>query len=55
VKFKDAELIGVTTIVVVGKGFVDGKIEINDRRSGDRESVAISDAAARIEEIVRGG
>ncbi|MET0931875.1 MAG: proline--tRNA ligase, partial [Aeromicrobium sp.] len=28
VKFKDAELIGVPTIVVVGKGFVDGVVEV---------------------------
>ena len=34
VKFKDAELIGVPTIVVVGKGLVDGVVEVKDRRSG---------------------
>ena len=32
VKFKDAELIGVPTIVVVGKGLADGTIEVKDRR-----------------------
>ena len=31
VKFKDAELIGVPTIVVVGKGLADGTIEVKDR------------------------
>ena len=31
VKFKDAELIGVPTIVVVGKGLVDGVVEVKDR------------------------
>jgi prolyl-tRNA synthetase len=35
VKFKDAELIGVPTIVIVGKGLVDGVVEVKDRRSGD--------------------
>src|SRR6478736_5881828 len=35
VKFKDAELIGVPTIVVVGKGLADGTVEIKDRRSGE--------------------
>ncbi len=39
VKFKDAELIGVPTIVVVGKGLADGVIEVKDRRSGEREDV----------------
>ena len=35
-KFKDAELIGVPTIVVVGKGLADGVIEVKDRKSGER-------------------
>ena len=34
VKFNDAELIGVPTIVVVGRGLADGKIEIKDRAAG---------------------
>jgi prolyl-tRNA synthetase len=41
VKFKDAELIGVPTILVVGKGLATGVVEIKDRRSGDRREVAI--------------
>jgi prolyl-tRNA synthetase len=48
VKFKDSELIGVPTIVVVGKGLADGVIEIKDRKSGERETVAVADAADRI-------
>ena len=36
-KFKDAELIGVPTIVVVGKGLADGVVEIKDRASGERD------------------
>ena len=43
-KFKDAELIGVPTIVVVGKGLVDGVVEVKDRASGEREDVALADA-----------
>ncbi len=39
VKFKDAELIGVPTIVVVGKGLADGVIEVKDRRTGERQDV----------------
>jgi prolyl-tRNA synthetase len=40
VKFKDAELIGVPTIVVVGRSLADGTIEVKDRRTGERENVA---------------
>ena len=39
VKFKDAELIGVPTILVVGKGLASGVVELKDRRSGEREDV----------------
>ena len=48
VKFKDAELIGVPTIVVVGKGLVDGVVEVRDRRSGERQNVAVADAVAHL-------
>ena len=54
VKFKDAELIGIPTIVTVGRGLANGVVEVRDRRSGEREDVAVADAAARIVEIVRG-
>ena len=53
VKFKDAELIGVPTIVVVGKGLAEGAIEVKDRRSGDRQDVAIGDAVAHLVAVVR--
>ena len=46
VKFKDAELIGVPTIVVVGRGLTDGVVEIKDRRTGERENVPLADAVA---------
>jgi len=44
VKFKDSELIGVPTIVVVGKGLADGVIEIKDRKTGERTTVATAEA-----------
>jgi prolyl-tRNA synthetase len=53
VKFKDAELLGVPTIVVVGKGLVDGVVEVKDRASGEREDVPVADAARRVVEAVR--
>ncbi|WP_406031704.1 proline--tRNA ligase [Nocardioides sp. NBC_00163] len=54
VKFKDAELIGVPTIVTVGKGLVEGKVEVKDRKSGERTEVALDAAVAHLTEIVRG-
>ena len=45
-KFKDAELIGMPTIVVVGRGLADGVVEVRDRRTGEREEVPVADAAA---------
>ncbi|AKT52897.1 proline--tRNA ligase [Arsenicicoccus sp. oral taxon 190] len=53
VKFKDAELIGVPTIVVVGKGLADGTVEIKDRRSGDRREVPVDDVVAAVVAEVR--
>ncbi len=52
-KFKDAELIGVPTIVVVGKGLVDGVVEVKDRASGEREDVAVGDVVAHVVGLVR--
>ncbi|WP_238997764.1 proline--tRNA ligase [Nocardioides limicola] len=54
VKFKDAELIGVPTIVTVGRGLVDGLIEVKDRRSGERTEVALDDAVTHLVDLVRG-
>jgi len=48
VKFTDAELLGMPTVVVVGKGLADGTIEVRDRRSGDRQDVPVAEAAARV-------
>ncbi len=48
VKFKDSELIGVPTIVVVGRGLADGVVEIKDRRTGERTEVAVDDVVAAV-------
>jgi prolyl-tRNA synthetase len=48
VKFKDAELVGVPTIVVVGKGFVDGVVEVKDRATGERQDVPLADLIATL-------
>ena len=54
VKFKDAELIGVPTIVVVGKGLADGVVEVKDRPTGERADVAVAEAADHVVGVVRG-
>ena len=46
VKFKDAELIGVPTIVVVGRGIDDGLVEVKDRRTDDRRDVPVADVVS---------
>ncbi|WP_028922908.1 proline--tRNA ligase [Pseudonocardia acaciae] len=54
VKFADAELIGVPTIVVVGRGLANGVIEVKDRRTGERVEVPVDTAVAHLTELVRG-
>ncbi|MDD2858294.1 MAG: proline--tRNA ligase [Candidatus Nanopelagicales bacterium] len=53
VKFNDSELIGIPTIVIVGKRLADGFIEVKDRRSGERQDVALADAVATLTAICR--
>lgn len=48
VKFADAELIGVPVIVIVGRGAADGKVELWNRRTGERTEVSVADAVAAI-------
>ncbi|MDT4913598.1 MAG: prolyl-tRNA synthetase [Pseudonocardiales bacterium] len=45
VKFKDAELIGVPTIVIVGRNLADGVVELRDRRTDERRDVPVDGAA----------
>jgi len=54
VKFNDAELIGVPTIVVVGKRLAEGLVEVQDRRSGHREPVPAADAVQHLVGVVGG-
>ena len=53
VKFNDADLLGVPTIVVVGRGLADGLVEVKDRRSGDRRDVKLSDVVAELSAAAR--
>ena len=45
VKLKDAELLGVPRIVVIGRGLADGKVELRDRRTQTVEHVNIESLA----------
>ena len=54
VKFADAELIGVPTIVVVGRGLANGVVEVKDRRSGERGDVPVGEIVAHLTDLVRG-
>lgn len=53
VKFKDAELLGVPWIVVVGRGWGDGVVELRDRFSGEKREIGVDDAATEILATVR--
>ena len=53
VKFKDAELIGIPVIVVVGKALADGNVEIRLRRTGDKSEVALSGAVTAISTLLK--
>ena len=48
VKFADSELLGVPTIVVVGRRLVDGVVELKDRRTGSRTDVPLADAVSAV-------
>ena len=54
VKFKDAELLGMPTIVVVGRGLADGVVEVRDRRTGERVEVPVVDVVTHVVAQVRG-
>jgi prolyl-tRNA synthetase len=48
VKFKDAELIGIPMIVVVGKALEQGNVEVRVRKTGDKSEVSVASAADEI-------
>ena len=54
VKFADAELVGVPTILVVGRGLAKGVVEVKDRKTGDREEIAVDAVVDHLVKLVRG-
>ncbi|GAA0406796.1 proline--tRNA ligase [Microbispora corallina] len=48
VKFKDAELLGVPTILIVGRGVSQGVVELRDRAAGTKEEIPLDEAVERV-------
>ena len=54
VKFKDSELIGMPWVVVVGRGWSEGTVELRERATGEVTQVPVEGAADAIIATVRG-
>ena len=54
VAFKDFELLGIPTSVVVGKGLADGQVELKDRRSGEVRTLPLDEVVEAVVAEVRG-
>ncbi len=48
VKFADAEVIGVPTILIVGRGAAEGRVELWDRASGEKTEISVDEALSRL-------
>ncbi|NYI98161.1 prolyl-tRNA synthetase [Streptomonospora nanhaiensis] len=55
VKFTDAELLGVPTALIVGKGLDQGVVELRDRATGERAEIPLETAVERVAAVVDGG
>lgn len=53
VKFADSEILGMPTVVVVGRGLADGLIEVRDRRTGESHQVPVDQALTLILGVAR--
>lgn len=52
VKFKDAELIGIPYIVIVGKGLAEGKIEFRNRRDQLKSDIEAGKIVSHIRTVI---
>ena len=52
VKFTDAEVLGMPVILVIGRGLAEGRVELRERRSGDKREVAVADAVSEIRALL---
>ena len=55
VKFADADIIGSPYRLTFGRGLVDGKVELKDRRSGETRDLPLEGLAKQLEALVREG
>ena len=53
VKFKDAELLGMPWLIVIGRGLKDGTVEVRCRATGERQEIAVADAFQYVSDKVR--
>jgi prolyl-tRNA synthetase len=53
VKFKDAELLGVPWIVVVGRGWAEGTVELRNRFTGEKSELPVDGVATAIVAALR--
>ena len=53
IKFNDGDLLGMPTVVVLGRGLQRGVVEVKDRATGTRTDVELGDAVAHIASVVR--
>ncbi|MBL1078729.1 proline--tRNA ligase [Nocardia sp. 2] len=54
VKFKDAELLGMPYVLVVGRGWAEGKVELRDRFAGTSEELPADTAVQAVLAKIRG-
>ena len=55
VSFKDAELLGIPSILVVGRSLAQGTVELRDRLAGTSTDVGVEEAVPAVLADVRGG
>ena len=52
VKFNDAELLGMPWIVVVGKKLAEGFVEVKNRKTGERQDIAVTKIVSHLKSII---
>ena len=52
VKFKDAELLGIPFVVIFGRGYADGKVELRNRLTGETTEVEASSIAEVLRDLI---
>ncbi|NKY35165.1 proline--tRNA ligase [Nocardia speluncae] len=54
VKFKDAELLGMPYVLVIGRGWAEGKVELRDRFTGETSDIPADSAVSAVLDRIRG-